>query len=341
MPVRGHLCHKAAPAVMLPHDVRVQLHRARCGIERGLRRTLFGSTPSWRRQPDVLPWFDRPDALDRLLQDGRQAEHASKLLEKWIRDGYVVVEDCLDPADIDAMVATLDGLWDCPDPIPDLTLLDLREEAAGERTNLLHRDLLKLDRATRQRIRDASDWRIHGFHYVNQRAKRIYFNRRLRDVASRIFRRRAKPIAAINFMTGSEQALHQDMAVFHIYPRNYLIGAWIACEDVAEGSGPLVFYPGSHRTPFFPAFSDYPQTNLRTADGETSRRYQEYVDSLAAQFERREFSGRKGQILLWHGMLIHGGAAITKRGRSRKSMVVHYSVRGADRAREVHGPFNW
>ena len=29
-------------------------------------------------------------------------------------------------------------------------------------------------------------------------------------------------------MTGSEQALHRDMAVFHIYPHNYLMGAWIA-----------------------------------------------------------------------------------------------------------------
>ena len=70
-------------------------------------------------------------------------------------------------------------------------------------------------------------------------------------------------------MTGSEQALHQDMAVFHIWPCNFLIGAWIACEDVAEGSGPLVLYPGSHRAPFFPGFTQYPQTNLRTAYRET------------------------------------------------------------------------
>jgi ectoine hydroxylase-related dioxygenase (phytanoyl-CoA dioxygenase family) len=142
-------------------------------------------------------------------------------------------------------------------------------------------------------------------------------------------------------MTGSEQALHQDMAVFHIWPCNFLIGAWIACEDVAEGSGPLVLYPGSHRAPFFPGFTQYRQTNLRTADRETFRRYQDYVDDLATRFERREFRATKGQVLLWHGMLIHGGAAIARRGTSRKSMVLHYSVRGADRGREVHGPFNW
>ena len=142
-------------------------------------------------------------------------------------------------------------------------------------------------------------------------------------------------------MTGSEQALHQDMAVFHIYPHNYLMGAWIACEDIAPESGPLVFYPGSHRAPFFPGFTDYPQTNLRTADDPMTRAYQDYVDGIARRFERREFWARKGQVLFWHGMLIHGGAAVARRGVSRKSMLLHYSVRGADVAREVQGPFNW
>jgi phytanoyl-CoA hydroxylase len=325
--------------VMLPYEVRARLHRVRTRVERATR-VLLGSAPSWKRRPNILPWFDRPDALDAVRRHGRSSEEAT-LLEKWIRDGYVIVEDCVDPADIDAMVATLDGLWDVPRPIPNLTLLGLREKLDGEQRDLAHGDLLALDLATRLRMRQVSDWRIHGLHYLDDHARRIFFNRKLRLLASRLFGRSARPIAAINFMTGSEQALHQDMAVFHIYPHDYLIGAWIACEDIARQGGPLVFYPGSHRTPLFPGFTDYPQTNLRTADPDLARRYQEYVDGLAVRFERREFLARKGQILLWHGMLIHGGASVTQRGTSRKSMVLHYCVRGADRAREVHGPFNW
>jgi len=42
-----------------------------------------------------------------------------------------------------------------------------------------------------------------------------------------------------------------------------------------------------------------------------------------------------------HRLRTHGGAPVARRGTSRKSMVLHYSVRGADRAREVRGPFNW
>jgi ectoine hydroxylase-related dioxygenase (phytanoyl-CoA dioxygenase family) len=303
---------------MVPYGVRERLHRVRCHVERRVRQVFYGATLSWTRQPNARPWFDLPDALDRVASLRGTADVA--LLEKWVRDGYVVVDDYLDTSEIDAMLAVLDGLWDDGPSIANLVVLGVRDEIGGAR-----------------RFRLA----IHGFHYVNRAASRIYRHRGLRRLASRLLGRRARPIAAINFMVGSEQALHQDMAVFHIYPHNYLLGAWIACEDIGAESGPLVVYPGSHRAEFFPGFTAYPQTNLRTADAETTRTYQDYVDAVARHFERREFVARKGQVLLWHGMLIHGGAPIQNRSRSRKSMVLHYSVRGADRAREVEGPFNW
>jgi phytanoyl-CoA hydroxylase len=325
------------PALTVPYRLRVQLNEARSRIERGVRRAVFGGQPSWRRRPNVLPWFDRPDALERIDRSRPDAA----LLERWVRDGWVVVDGCVDERDVDEMIAVLDGLWDAPAAIPDLRLLGLRETLDGEQRDLFHEDVLRLEPERRRRIRDASDWRIHGFHYVNDAARRIYDDRRLGGLASRLFGRRARPIAAINFMTGSEQALHQDMAVFHIWPQNFLIGAWIACEEIAHDSGPLVLHSGSHRAPFFPGFTDYPQTNLRTADPVTARRYQQWIEDLATGFERVEFRGRKGQVLFWHGMLFHGGAPIRRRGTSRKSMVIHYTVRGADRGREVVGPFNW
>jgi hypothetical protein len=318
---------------MLPYRLRARISEARKRLKRGVRQAVFGGEPTWRRRPNTLPWFDRPDAP--------AGQNGDEILTRWVRDGYVVVDGLVAERDVDEMVRVLDALWDATEPIADLELIGLREAIDGPQRSMAHRDLLALPPADRHRLRDASDWRIHGFHYVNAAAKRIYWDRRLGACASRIFARRSRPIAAINFMSGSEQELHQDMAVFHIFPHNYLIGAWIACEDITPDSGPLVIYPGSHRAPFFPGFTDYPQTNLRTADAETARRYQAYVDDIARGFPRHEFLAKKGQVLFWHGMLIHGGAPVTRRGTSRKSMVLHYSVRGADRGGEVQGPFNW
>ena len=288
------------------------------------------------RSPNALPWFDRPDALERI---GTGPDAAR--LRTWVEDGYVVVDGVVDPADVDAMVATLDGLWDAPAPIPHLVLLDLREAPDAPARPVAHAEVLGWDPARRERVRAASDWRIHGFHYLDACARRLFWSAGLRDLASRIFGRRARPFAAINFMKGSKQHLHQDMGVFHIYPHNFLIGAWIACEDVGADSGPLVVYPGSHRAPFFRGFTDYPQTNLRTADDAQAAAYERYVEEVAQRFPRHEFLARKGQVLLWHGMLVHGGAPVTRPETTRKSMVIHYTVRGADRAKEVRGPVRW
>jgi len=126
-----------AGGVMLPYRLRARVHQARRAVERASRRVLFGSVPSWKRQPNVLPWFDQPDALARIA-----GEDDGTLLEKWVRDGYVVVDDCVDVTDVEAMVAILDGLWDADRPIPDLVLLGLREARDVAPRSLAHRDLL-------------------------------------------------------------------------------------------------------------------------------------------------------------------------------------------------------
>ena len=327
----------ADPSALLPYGVVKTLARVRRSVEPALRRALGGGRPSWTREPNALPWFDQPDALARIPADD---PHAA-LLRQWVEEGWFVVDDVVDPADVDAMVAALDGLWDAPQPVPHLELLDLRDAPDAPTRTVSHADLLAIEPARRARIRACSDWRIHGFHYLNPAARRLFDSPRLMALTSRLFDCPARPFAVINFMKGSRQHLHQDMGVFHIYPWNYLIGAWIACEDIHPDSGPLVFHPGSHRAPFFPGFTDYPQTNLRTADEALAAVYDRYVEAVAAAYPRREFLPRKGQVLLWHGMLVHGGAPVVMPGTSRKSMVIHYTVRGADRAKEIQGPVRW
>jgi ectoine hydroxylase-related dioxygenase (phytanoyl-CoA dioxygenase family) len=325
---------------LVPLGMRSRLVRARSHLERGLRGLVHGDVPSWRRRPNARPWFDAPDALAHVADHARDAQERD-CFTQWIRDGYFVARDLVPTADVDEMIATLDGLWDAATPIAGLELLDLRETPAEPPRTVSHAALLAEPPERRARMRAASDWRIHGFHYVNPAAHRIFHAPALRGLVSRLLGRPARPFAAINFMSGSQQHLHQDMAVFHIYPHDWLVGVWIACEDIRPESGPLVVHAGSHASGMFAGFPDYPQTNLRTADGPTTDAYNRWIDEIAARHPRHEFLARKGDVLLWHGMLLHGGAPVRARGTSRKSMALHYTVRGADRGREVHGPFNW
>jgi phytanoyl-CoA hydroxylase len=146
----------------------------------------------------------------------------------------------------------------------------VRRRADGEPRKLSHAELLALGTEEREWGGDNSRWRIRGFNNFSEGARRVFENAELNRLCSLVFNCPARPGYTINFMYGSEQELHQDTAVFNIMPPNYLIGVWVACEDVAEDSGPLVLYAGSHREPLFAGFDNYPQTNLRTASPQES-----------------------------------------------------------------------
>lgn len=301
--------------------------------------------PDWSEAKNVLPWFDRPDALEVLERKRQQGEVGPadyELLKKWIVDGYVIIDTGVVPeADIDGMIEELDALFHAQVPFKDLLLLGVSETEGGPGKAMLHADVLALSKDIREKMPTNSNWRIHEFHAWSDSARRIYQNEELQRICSLIFGREAYPRSTINFMYGSQQLAHQDMAVFHIFPHNYLIGMWLACENIHPESGPLVYYPGSHRLGMWERFDSYPQTQLRTCTRDEHDGYHEWVAEAAKAFERKEFIAKKGQVLLWHGSLIHGGSGIKRKGLTRKSFVTHYLVDGVDHTRYVKGPFNW
>jgi hypothetical protein len=77
------------------------------------------------------------------------------------------------------------------------------------------------------------------------------------------------------------------------YPIGYLSAAWIAFEDIHPASGPLLFYPGSHRLPY--VFS--------TDVGITESDFKEHgYTSYAAKYEpyiRRVGGGARNRAALF------------------------------------------
>lgn len=303
---------------------------------------LFKRKKKEKHHASERPWFDRPDAFD-LLEDRRRQEKLSagdfRTLQAWVEEGCCTVSGVIPEEQIDAMGADMEDIWTSAQPIEGLEILDLRLNQSEPPQNLSHADLLALDLNRRLAIRANSNWRIHGFYQSSINTANIFNNPELIRLASLILAQPARPNFTINFTYGSEQALHQDTAVFHIMPRNYLVGAWLACEDISPDSGPLIYYPGSHREPLYPKFDNYPQTNLRTAI--KPEEYSAYVAERSKCYERKLYMAKKGDIFLWHGMLIHGGSPVSNRQLTRKSYVCHYIPPGMDVSSQVKGPFNW
>ncbi|MEY2958245.1 MAG: hypothetical protein RLZZ01_813 [Actinomycetota bacterium] len=299
-----------------------------------------------RRRRDRHPalpdraWFDDVDAAAQVDQRAsNDAEH--QLLRSWVRDGYAIIEGLVPERLIDEMVTDLDAVFDAPAVDLDRLVVNDLELDGHRRPTTTVAELRRLDRSDRLAARDGSSWRIHGFFEHSSAADRIRELPDLRRVASLVLGVESHAHYSINFHNGSTQALHEDSAVFHLGVPNLICGAWIACEDIDDRSGPLVYLPGSHRRPAFSGFTDYPVTNLRTADAATSVAYQQHVDEAATQYEQQRFLARKGDVLLWHGMLVHGGSPILEPGRTRRSYVLHYIPAGVDVADRVIGPTNW
>lgn len=298
----------------------------------------------WNFTTTDLPWFDQPDAL-QILEERRREENLSdadyQKLHKWVTDGYFVLTSAVDQTLVDQMVTDLEEVWSAEHPKEGLTICDVRTEPDAPPRHMTHSELLSFSKEQRDKMKIWSHWRIHEFFPHSPACNSIHDHEEFIRVASLVFGRPANAEYTINFAYGSRQNLHQDSAVFHLFPPNYLAGLWLACEDITPESGPLVYYPGSHKEKMFPEFDNYPQTNLKTCSKETAERYHKYLDRLAEKYERKQFLGKKGQVLFWHGMLIHGGDAVLEPSKTRNSYVCHYVPPGMKQDHRIEGPFNW
>lgn len=131
---------------------------------------------------------------------------------------------------------------------------------------------------------------------------------------------------SINFYKGSEQAAHSDIVHMTTFPQGYLIAVWIALEDVNLDQGPLFYYPGSHKLPYF-MNSDYNHGGDKYFLGkEVYKNYESAISSLISNknYEKRTFTAKKGDLLIWHANLLHGGSPILSPDSTRKSMVLHF-----------------
>ncbi|MFN5135581.1 MAG: phytanoyl-CoA dioxygenase family protein [Chitinophagaceae bacterium] len=145
------------------------------------------------------------------------------------------------------------------------------------------------------------------------------------------------PFQTLNFIKGSGQRAHSDSIHMTTYPLGYLIAAWIALEDIHPDSGPLFYYPGSHKLPYLlnDDFENY-STALKLGNKQYSD-YEDLVEEIISKtsYEKKVFLAKKGDVLIWHANLIHGGMPVANPALTRKSMVVHYYAKDVVKYHEI------
>jgi hypothetical protein len=212
--------------------------------------------------------------------------------EKFERDGYLVVGDSGCPeAVLDGIVADLDGLFE------------------GEYRRGDHGVYYSY-----HRIMDA--WRISENVKALARAPEIL------PLLEDLYGRAPLPFQTLNFRWGTQQAAHSDAIHFNSKPTGFMCGAWAALEDIDMDSGPVVYYPGSHKLPEV--------TMDEIGEDADEAQYSAYVADLIERegLEPHYATIRKGEVFIWAANLLHGGSPRKDPSRTRNSQVTHFFFEG-------------
>ena len=143
--------------------------------------------------------------------------------------------------------------------------------------------------------------------------------------------KRADAFQTLNFRVGTEQKFHSDTIHFQSEPANLMAAAWVAFEPTDSDYGPLQVVPGSHLWPTM-TMQDF---GFPPDSGNYAVYNSCYEPAIQDMINERgvkpvQVHLKPGQCLIWAANLLHGGSPIVDRDRTRRSMVTHYFLGGAD-----------
>ena len=174
-------------------------------------------------------------------------------------------------------------------------------------------------------VRSAGSLRIQDAWEFDDDVKAIAANPQVLALLKKLYGRRAFPFQTLNFPVGTQQHAHADSAHFSSLPERFMCGVWLAMEDITDDSGPLLYYPGSHRWPIV----SNAMIGRRGWNQGRSSAQAPFEAAWGAMVEANQvipqtFLARKGQALIWAANLLHGGSPRTDPARTRWSQVTHY-----------------
>jgi phytanoyl-CoA hydroxylase len=171
------------------------------------------------------------------------------------------------------------------------------------------------------------NYRVANLHLRSRAMRRIGLSRVFHDAASQFFGAPSTIYTSLYFKHGSQQSPHVDTPFFWTRPFNLFVGVWVALEDVAEAAGPLIYYPGSHRL-----FDS--ERALRDAFERAGQDVQGMFALMRGEVERecapQKVLINKGDAVIWHPGLMHGGSPAARAGLTRHSNVFHFAPLGVN-----------
>ncbi|GBR45048.1 phytanoyl-CoA dioxygenase [Neokomagataea tanensis NBRC 106556] len=245
--------------------------------------------------PSLIPPLDRPDINETEL---------TKNQKEWRENGVLIKRNFLPDALMDAYIARRDKLKD-EDP---------NKYIGG--------------------------WSSPTPYIHVPEIKALALFKPLSDLLEEILTEPAMLHLSLTGWASTERDWHQDDYLNPEHVNGWYLAVWIALGDIHEECGPFEYIPGSHTWPLMrqdkvKRWMHPTERDHRTPEGfdtwpKTSERF--VVPAIHNEITERgqatqKFIAKKGDILIWHGRLMHRGSPASAPWPAcmRPALICHYS----------------
>ena len=228
-------------------------------------------------------------------------------IKHWDDYGFLVLRGFFDQSAIEDYKRHIDNLWQTRSR-PDNPLVIF-----SSRGGHYFRDATEEDRSQTYRLLDQ--------YLFDTPTRDLIMRPRLVNILSQLMGHDPVVCNSLLFEWGSEQDMHSDLFYMASPTENQMLATWLALDDVTDDNGPLLYVPGSHKLP-----------PHRFSNGRVDAITEEVPDAVALVQEKmaelglktEKFLAKRGDVLIWHSQLVHGGDSIRDHAARRASLVTHY-----------------
>jgi len=255
-------------------------------------------------------WTDRKDAhkvLEERRSRGEITASEAESLGHYIDHGYAVFPSAVNDELIDDYLAFFESAWDDAPP----SVIAFHQGSPQRLSRSLYDEVAK----------------VSCLHWYYPRANELVFPPVVLRFLTLVYERPPVAFQTMSMRRGSEEPLHIDTGPLTLTEPMTMAASWLAMEDIQPQSGEFQFVPGSHALPEL-----LHHGTTKGHDGDMAE-YGQILQSLQRTsieqgLTTERFIAKKGDLLIWHADLLHGGAPIEDMERTRKSFIAHFMPLG-------------
>jgi ectoine hydroxylase-related dioxygenase (phytanoyl-CoA dioxygenase family) len=231
----------------------------------------------------------------------------------WHDNGYLLLKKFYSRREINSINKVVDDLWSKRSSLDSSYVIDIFVETEQEK-RVFFRD-------APIEARD-KPYKLNDLFLSSEEIRQMAAGQRIAPILRELLEGDLPMICnSLTFEFGSQQDYHFDTFYMPSPTPNKMIASWVALEKAHKKNGPLTYYPRSHKIPPY-LFSN--GTTLRIPEEMPA-----FFAYMGEQIEQRGLQpqlllAKKGDVLIWHSQLYHGGSPILNARKTRKSLVTHY-----------------